>query len=136
MQTVLLVLWLIFITAFTVDRVYRYIQRQRVSPTVDLILRLIETDRDWFKDTYHWYHPTGVSMWVANKDYGLGIVIDAKYKGDAKPNTDNTQAGHIRLNSRERKAIWNAVSGHADNKHDTVKLRALADRITEMYGDK
>ena len=58
---------------------------------------LLEKPHDWSGDHYRWTHRNGLSLWVANRAYGLGVRIS----GDARPDDGD-------LSVRDRAHIWRA----------------------------
>jgi hypothetical protein len=70
----------------------------------------------WRTDDRHvWTHRNGVSLWVANKDYGLGVSVGDNRRADP---------GDGRLPRRDRRHIWRSVNRIMDAQARIIRLRA------------
>jgi len=100
----------------------RYINRQP-SPTCQEVLRLLANRENWVLGPHVMVHKTSfLGIWIANKDYGLHLVVGAKIHSDGSTTTSD---GHnVELSSRDKKAIYKAINvgAYDQAKADMVKL--------------
>lgn len=101
-----------------------------VREDVVMIAHLLEMDRDWQKSHYVWYHPSGISLWVANIRIGISVKWNASSSGDYHALYD---AGKWRLNRPEARLIRRAMRDQGISEDDQ-KVRDVAAKILEMYG--
>lgn len=101
-----------------------------IRPEVKLLIELIRAGKDWDRDDYKMWHPSGVCIWIANAAYGMGVKWGAGNRNDY---VTKSSATNYRLNAFERQAIWNAVKrgGSADQK----AIHLFAKRVEEMYAE-
>lgn len=100
-------------------------------PEIVMLADLIKMDRDWVKDEYVWFHPSGVSLWIANKRIGLSVRWRAKNNREYHALAD---AGKWRLTPPEYNLVVAAMGGEGVKVADS-EVAAVAQRITEMYGN-
>lgn len=103
----------------------------RPRPEIVMLADLIKMDRDWVKDEYVWFHPSGVSLWVSNKRIGLSVRWDAKNNREYHALSD---AGKWRLTPPEYKLVVEAM-GDGPTKVENGEVALVAQRIAEMYGN-
>lgn len=104
---------------------------------VQAVIDLLRLDRDWRKGPYTWFHPSGVNVWVANKDYGLDVVLDAKNENDYST-AGSPKATSMKLDDRHRRAIWRVVQEIKESRARVdadAAAKAVAKRVLEMYPD-
>jgi hypothetical protein len=102
------------------------------SPAVSLVLDMLADGRDWNIGRCRANHPTGASIWVANKPESSGLSFD----GDAYP--DNLEMGsNITTTKQERLALRKAVEALSDRRQAeqfAADTAAWAGRV-EQYAD-
>lgn len=104
-----------------------------IRPEVMMLFNLIEMDRDWRKDTFAWYHPVGVCIWVGNKD--LGFVV----KWNSKDIYDNYAIGHplgYNLNKDECKFMRSLCEPKKSVDIQNEHISEVAKKILAKYGQK
>lgn len=101
-----------------------------VREDVMLIVRLLEINKDWQKTQYVWYHPSGVSLWVANLNIGISVKWNTNSLQDYHA---IYQAGKWRLNRPEVRLVKRAMTEHHVSE-DEQKVRDVAAKILKMYG--
>lgn len=100
-------------------------------PEIVMLADLIKMDRDWVKDEYVWFHPSGISLWVANKRIGLSVRWGSKGRNEYHALSD---AGKWRLTPSEYKLVVEAM-GNGPTKVENSEVALVAQRIAEMYGN-
>lgn len=106
--------------------------RTDADDLTDIVVGLIKGGRDWVRTKHVWWHPAGISVWVANKDYGLGVRLNAASVNEYY-SVASLPADAIQLSPLQRKAIWNAVNGDRGGGTKTDALRDTVRRVLEMY---
>lgn len=101
-----------------------------VRPEVKLLIELIRAGKDWKRNRYAMWHPSGPCIWIANEAYGIGVKWDAKHHDDYVSRSSETD---YKLNSFERRAIWSAVQGGGSSGREAI--HRFAKRVEEMYAE-
>ena len=105
--------------------------RTDADDLTDIVVGLIRADRDWVRDKHVWWHPSGISIWVANEDYGLGVRLRAKNRNEYYT-ASSLPDDAIRLSERQKAAIWKAVKGEKDQVSGQTRTDALRDTVRNV----
>lgn len=104
----------------------------KIRTEIAMLADLIKMNRDWVKDEYVWFHPSGISLWVACEKVGLSVRWGAKNNREYHTLSD---AGKWRLTPLEYKLVVEAM-GDGAKKIENSDVAIVAQRISEMYGGK
>lgn len=109
-------------------------RRGLTSPSAhiaELVIGLLESDEGWSEDLFHLKHEaTKVSIWIANKDYGLGVQVGGV---EARPGNS------IDLCPYWRKQIWERVEARQARetaRHLQESTVRLASNIIDFHERK
>lgn len=133
---VLIVTLILFTFGMWEEVGYPSLKRHKPHPIVPLIVDLIEVDRDVHDDGYHWHHPSGVTMWVANGPGVLTLWLGVTELSVVRNLLPSKHKPSIELEIYDRRTIFAAIekrrSGREIADRDAA-LRQVAQRIQEMY---
>jgi len=92
------------------------------SPTVILVLDMLNDGRDWAVDKYRATHPTGASIWIANTPDTAGLSLD----GAAWPDRSG-RPGNVVTTKAERKALFAAAKALREKRQSDSLAEATAE---------